>query len=58
MLAHQVSITQAEGRMIATQGYQVAVVFEHLRIALLVAPIETVDAVGRLKAVVNTLFGT
>ena len=33
MSAHQVSITQSEGRMVGTQRDEVTIVFEHLRIA-------------------------
>ena len=58
MLTHQMSIAQAESRMMTTQADQVAIVLEHLRIAFLVLPAQTVDAIGRLKRVVNALLGT
>ena len=56
MLADQVGTAQTEGGMVLAQGDEVLVVVEHLRIALLVAPVELVDAVGRLKRVVHALL--
>ena len=56
VLAHQVGIAQAEGRMMLAQGNEVLVVFEHLRIALQIGPIQMVDAIGRLEGVVHTLL--
>ena len=43
--------------MVLAHGNQVLVVVEHLRILLLITPVEMIDAIGRFKAVVHALFG-
>ena len=46
VLLYECGVSHAEGWMMASQVDEVAVVVEHLRIALEVLPVELVDAVG------------
>ena len=54
--AHHVGTTHVEGGMCLAHGDEVLVVLHHLGIALHVVPIEMVDAVGALVAVVDALL--
>ena len=56
MLPDQVGIAKAEGWMVLTECNQVLVVIKDLRISMFVRPVEVVNAVRRLKGVMNTLF--
>ena len=56
MLPDQIGIAKAEGWMVLTECNQVLVVIKDLRISLFVRPVEMVNAVRRLKGVMNTLF--
>ena len=56
MVAHKFGFAESEGGMVLTQLDETLVIFEHLRIALQVVPIEMVHRVGRLKRVVHALL--
>ena len=56
MLTHKVGRTETECGMVFPKGNKSAVVIEHLRIAFFVHPVELVDAVRRLIAVVYPLL--
>ena len=51
--AHTLCITETERGMVLTELDEVAVIVEHLRVLAQVLPPESVDAVGRLEAVVH-----
>ena len=57
VLPHQLCRSHPEGGMVTAQRDETTVVFHHLWIALLVAPVELVDAVGALKTVVHAQLG-
>ena len=56
MTAYHVGISHAEGRVISAKLYQRAIVVEYLRVAVLVCPVDGVDVVWRLIAVVHTFL--
>ena len=56
MFPYQVSIAEAEGRMVLTQLDESFVVVENLRVSTFPLPVEEVDAVGRVVAVVYPLL--
>ena len=56
MLAHEVGIAQTEGGMVVAQPDEVLVVGEDLGVGGLAAPVDVVDLIGRLEAVVYTLL--
>ena len=56
MTAHLVGRAEAECRMILAQRDELAVIVHHLRILLKVCPVDAVDAVGRVKAVVHAFL--
>ena len=53
---HEVRIIQPESRMLIAQADESAIIVEHLRMRILPAPINGIDGVGRLIAVVYPLF--
>ena len=56
MLSYKVSTSKTESGMILAELNQVLVVLKHLRIFLQVVPVKMVDAVGRLKGIMNTFL--
>ena len=56
VLAYKFCRAESESRMVLSQRDEVAIVFEHLRIFLLMTPVKLIDTVGGLKAVVHTLL--
>ena len=49
VLAHEIGIAKTEGGVMLAQGDEAFVIVEHLRVFRLVAPVEVIDLIGRLK---------
>ena len=58
MLSHQMSVAEAESRVMLAKGDEILLIFEYLRITLQILPIELVDAIRRLEGVVYALLAT
>ena len=56
VLTDQVSTAQTESGMVFAKLNEIFVIFEHLRIALQIIPIQMIDAVGRLKTIVHAFL--